>query len=300
MGNADSNEATPEEEELGELFALQLALSRAREDAEQAQAAKQRAEEERDAAQRLLNMLRENTAFTAGQITSSAAPLELQVCGLSGILLTVVAERDWSVRRVKEAILDRIGTPLEQQVLVAGEVTMSDEAAPLATVVPVVGLPAAGCTLQLTLVRQEQLPAPDALLEAIHRGNAAAALALLMLPKLPGLNDAHPRSGFNVLHEAAIWRLEDVALAILARPDFLSVNALAADYIWTGATALHLAASEGLVRLCAAIAQHPDFNQLHAGLRGDGPLGWRGATAADIARNNGQHQLVQMLEPAAH
>lgn len=78
------------------------------------------------------------------------------------------------------------------------------------------------------------------------------------------------------------------------------INARAAPgpFGWAGATALHFAATEGLVRLCAAIVAHPEFTELKAELQSDSWLGCMGDTAITVAHDYGHHAIQQLLEAA--
>ena len=77
--------------------------------------------------------------------------------------------------------------------------------------------------------------------------------------------------------------MEDIACAILARPDFTEVDRKAqdevnrqakdkvlpdrlsrGDHLCVDGTALHLAAAKGRIRLCRAIIERADFAELSA------------------------------------
>ena len=60
--------------------------------------------------------------------------------------------------------------------------------------------------------------------------------------------------------QGSAQRMEEVAVAILQRPDFSRVNVTDCE----GATALHFAAGAGLVELCRAVLQRPDFSTLRS------------------------------------
>lgn len=167
----------------------------------------------------------------------------------------------------------------------------------------------AGGALQLTLVRQVELPSPDVLVYALFRSDVATALSLLGLPRLKDLNYVEPTAGLTVLHKAALGRLEEVGIAVLRRPDFWGVNFKTAPAFGggAGATALHLAAASGLPGLCQSIVQHPDFTELLAELEGEGQIlvggMWvqfrPGNTAADIAIQSGHRSIFQWLQQKA-
>lgn len=102
-------------------------------------------------------------------------------------------------------------------------------------------------------------------------------------------------------------RLQEVGLSILQRSDFRLVNSLAGESsrYGAGATALHIAAAQGLLELTRAIVQHRGFKQLCAKLQGDGFLlfprrGWvkltKGSTASQLAREQGHHQISELLD----
>ena len=108
---------------------------------------------------------------------------------------------------------------------------------------------------------QEEEPVEaSALPEAILRADLDACLALASRRELPGLNEVHPcrwRNGVSgqgtVLYLAAQWGREDLARAILARPDFHAVNAKAQGW----GSALRCAAYLGHAGICRAILEHP-------------------------------------------
>lgn len=75
-------------------------------------------------------------------------------------------------------------------------------------------------------------------------------------PPHPELNINHPEAG-TALHWAIAMRLREAACALLACPHFIAVNGkLKADR----SSALHLAASEGLLEVVEAVLAHPEFS----------------------------------------
>ena len=86
----------------------------------------------------------------------------------------------------------------------------------------------------------------------------------MCLSPLPALSSFFSRSGETGLRCAAADKSVDVALAILARPDFTAINVSDRG----GRTALHIAARAGLKEVCAAILQRPGFNGVNAKDRG--------------------------------
>ena len=136
-------------------------------------------------------------------------------------------------------------------------------------------------------------PGPGALLAAIERRDAAAALSLLRRPRLPGLNEVD-KDRMLRLHQALAQSLPKVALAILARTDFQAVNA---KDVW-GWTALHGAAWQGFLPVCRAIVGRADFVELWAVGR-ILPSRQHGLeTALQMARKAGHREVVEFLEDA--
>lgn len=129
---------------------------------------------------------------------------------------------------------------------------------------------------------QEHRPA---LFEALDSGNADAARNLLVTVGAAGLN--YVDEGYTALQVAIIECPEDVAVGILARPEFQRVNHRNQE----GATALHLAAGSNLLAVCRAILARPEFAELLA-------LDNCGRTAAQVARNFGSDGVVDLLEGA--
>lgn len=115
-------------------------------------------------------------------------------------------------------------------------------------------------TLQLTLL-VEEVPElePEALLAAIESYDEVLALQLLQRPHLPGLNNVgEDRHGQSVLHRAILCGLDEVAVAIVKRPDFTQINRKASP---GDETALHLAAWRSFLPVCRAILGHRDFTE---------------------------------------
>lgn len=108
---------------------------------------------------------------------------------------------------------------------------------------------------------EERMPVgPGSLLTAIRAREKAQALKLLRRKKLPGLAKVDRESGGTVLHWAIQERLPEVALAILGRSDFKSVN----SENRLKQTALMLAASSGSLPICEGILQRADFVKAQA------------------------------------
>lgn len=232
------------------------------------------------------------------------APVQVHVFGLAGPLCTIAAEDEWSVGQVMAAVAERTQIPVLEQVMLEGCRILSNEecqAAKLASVLSAkahtmqAAAPPSGSAVQLTLVRQEKPQSLAALHDAIVRRNAPAALELLDKPRLSGIGNPEPASGFSVLHAAALFRLEEVALRILARTDFKAINAK-----WGGGpTALHIAARLGLQRFCRATVARPDFTELQTPLPEGCWVGRRGETAYDIAQGSGHPDIAALLLEAA-
>jgi hypothetical protein len=68
--------------------------------------------------------------------------------------------------------------------------------------------------------------------------------------------DAEDEHGRTALHCAAELGMLDTSLALVARPDFMNVNAIDRR---TGRTALHIAAHHDLAPVCAALLARDDF-----------------------------------------
>lgn len=88
--------------------------------------------------------------------------------------------------------------------------------------------------------------------------------ALEMLKSFRSLTEVGLRqqssSGHTLLHVAIKKKMPDVALAIIAHPQFDLIN----ERLRSGATALHLAARWGMMEVCKAIVQRNDFTQILA------------------------------------
>lgn len=127
--------------------------------------------------------------------------------------------------------------------------------------------------------------------DALERCDVGAALVLLRLWPLPGLNEL--RDGWTMLHWAVAQKLPMVAIEILDRVDFSAVNV---KDRW-GMTALHWAAWHGSRQVCEAIVGRTDFREIFA-------VSWRGpGTASEIARQRGHGLLADILknrEDSAH
>lgn len=122
--------------------------------------------------------------------------------------------------------------------------------------------------------------------QAIVQQNENHALYLLRMSSSPrGLNDVE--TGHTVLHLAIGFGFQEVALRILARPDFVCVNIKDP----TNSTGLHWAAGRGYIGVCRAILNREDFEQLHA-------INDLGFSALQVARGVGHQELVELLEQA--
>lgn len=206
------------------------------------------------------------------------SPLTVVVSGLGGPRCTIEASTEWIVSQVQQAICRTLDIPVDWQTLLMGVDKLEKEVTLGSLISEEVVQP-----LQLTLVVKEE---PGALLAAIQRRDVASAQLLLRQAELPGLSDVD-RLGRTVLHEAIDQELPDVALAILARPDFSIVSArrLQSD------TALHRAARQGFLPVCEAILGRADFTELLATVR-------NGDTASRAARKHGHEAVATFLEKA--
>mmetsp|Transcript_79554 Transcript_79554/g.140407 ORF Transcript_79554/g.140407 Transcript_79554/m.140407 type:complete len:610 (+) Transcript_79554:130-1959(+) len=155
-------------------------------------------------------------------------------------------------------------------------------------------------------------PARDALQRAIRKKESKKALELLKLPEVPGLNDIYQQvqawcwggKGCSMLTLAIRCGLEDVALAVLGRPDFQQLNYVE-DCGWT---CLHCAAFgfRGISgwwfgispKLCEAILARSDFRMAQARItQTPSVLGIpASSTALDVAKHRKKQQLVEQLE----
>uniref|UniRef100_A0A7S4RGN3 U-box domain-containing protein n=1 Tax=Alexandrium monilatum TaxID=311494 RepID=A0A7S4RGN3_9DINO len=117
-------------------------------------------------------------------------------------------------------------------------------------------------------------------------------------------DEPHPFSSFSCLRgDSAFCGFHaEIALAIIARPDFEQVNATNE----IGATALHLSARLGFTAGCHALLLRADFREEGARLKGRGRGDWvfedgecfgmrPGDTALDIARRHGHSGIVRLL-----
>lgn len=130
-------------------------------------------------------------------------------------------------------------------------------------------------------------PAPGALRDAIRRDDQDAAFQLLQRHPLPGLNDLI-RNGRTVLHLALLRRCPNLAMAILARPDFSMINAKGQE----ADTALHIAAVLGYLPVCQAILSRTDFTELLV------VEGSTGKTALQLARFHDHQDVAELLQDA--
>lgn len=122
--------------------------------------------------------------------------------------------------------------------------------------------------------------------QAIVQQNENHALYLLRMSSPPrGLNEVE--TGHTVLHLAIGFGFQEVALRILARPDFFCVNIKDP----TNSTGLHWAAGRGYMGVCRAILNRADFEELHA-------INDLGFSALQVARGVGHEELVELLEQA--
>ncbi|CAE8719362.1 unnamed protein product [Polarella glacialis] len=150
-----------------------------------------------------------------------------------------------------------------------------------------------------------QPPPSDALWIAIRGNKGCEALELLKLPQVPGLND--PKGSCSMLCWAIASDLQEVAVELLRRPDFLQVNE---KHIDSGLTCLHRAALKGQLQVCKAILARDDFSEAQARITQGMPGSTRalcrglphncpiGSTALDIARREGWQSIVEMLQLA--
>lgn len=198
--------------------------------------------------------------------------------GITGPRCIVEASTTWRISQVHEVLCEKLDIPADWQTLIK-------ETSPLRREVTVGSLitDQLAAALQLTLVVEE---AAGALLAAIEREDVAAALCLLRQRRLPDLNDVLPY-GESVLHRAISRGLSDVALQIVARGDFLLINAK--DYVF-GWTALHVAAVRGALPVCRAILGRADCAVALALLKDK--------TAAQWARSCGHLAAAVFIESA--
>mmetsp|Transcript_39474 Transcript_39474/g.91635 ORF Transcript_39474/g.91635 Transcript_39474/m.91635 type:complete len:514 (-) Transcript_39474:149-1690(-) len=96
--------------------------------------------------------------------------------------------------------------------------------------------------------------------------------------------NARDASGQTALHAAAWAGLSDVCAAILARTDFVEVNAIDDE----GNSALHAAAFKGLTSVCTKILEMSEFTEAAARDCDD-------RTAASLAEEKGHNELAKML-----
>ncbi|CAE8586868.1 unnamed protein product [Polarella glacialis] len=145
-----------------------------------------------------------------------------------------------------------------------------------------------------------QPPPPGALWKAITGKKEREALELLKLPQVPGLNDIDLKLGFSMLQWAIAANLQEVALELLRRPEFLQVNKK--DYC--GLTCLHQAAFGGQLQVCKAILARADFSEAQARSPSVCQVyttgRWYnvtvGSTALDCAHKAGHQSIVEMLQ----
>lgn len=127
---------------------------------------------------------------------------------------------------------------------------------------------------------------------ARHAKAKADALALLQAPKPPrDLNrnlDERYRMVFNLLHLAMHEGLPDIAVGILARPEFEGVNDKIRELPHT---VLHWAAGRGFQAVCQAIVARKDFTELIA-------RNQDGRTAAEVASCWGHDTIADFLHMA--
>lgn len=210
-----------------------------------------------------------------------ASPINIVVNGMAGPRCTVEAFAGWTILEVHGAISSKINVPRDWQTLLRGTEKLARE-------VPVDSLVIDHLEpLQLTLVVCEvPMPEPHALQAAIWTRDTSAALRLLRLERLPGLNDVY-EDRRTLLHWAIVRNLPEVALGIVARPDFTGINAKDADR-WT---ALHWAAAEGFLPVCRAILERADFTERWAITGSD-------RTAAQVADDEGHYEVRDFLQAA--
>ena len=148
------------------------------------------------------------------------APVELRVNGLSGQLCLLTVEYDWSLAAVKEAIADATRIPASLQLLIAGTMKLQRSDASL-TLKDLATSESDNC-MELTLLRVA--PNEDALRRAIVQSDSAAAVDLLRMVAVPGLNEVPRSSGRSLLHHAARLGLSDVCLALIYHEDFKLIS----------------------------------------------------------------------------
>lgn len=182
--------------------------------------------------------------------------VSITVNGIAGPRCTVDATTEWSIRQVREALSSKLNIPVQWQTLFQGAQKLTLEAK--------VGslLEDAAEPLSLSLVVAE---VPD--------------------PEPTALQEAIEVQDWTVLMQAISQELPEVAVAILARPDFSGVNAK----IVGGCTALHGAALNGFLTVCQALMRRPDFTEAAA-------VTDFGETALQIARRCGHEAVVAFLE----
>lgn len=214
-----------------------------------------------------------------------ATPVQIAVNGLAGLRCTLEASTEWTILQVHEAIEGQIRIPVDWQTLVK-------DTEKLAWEVPVASLISdkPSETLQLTLLVEEAPePDPGALWAAIRGRDEATALQVLGKRQLPGLNNVDPAGGgWTTLHLAIDHNLPEVALAIVARPDYTCINLKTP---WDGYTVLHSAAQRGYLPLCQAILGRADFCELLAVSNS-----WK--TAWELARSIGEDAVAEFLGEA--
>lgn len=134
-------------------------------------------------------------------------------------------------------------------------------------------------------------PQPGALEDALRRAlwsrDETSALQLLSNRRLSRLND-RDESKDTLLHRAIRGRLSQVALALLARPDFLKVNARSSGGWAPLHVAAHVAARVGDLAVCQALCARSDFapgKDLTEALR--------------IARGAGHREVSELLQGRA-
>lgn len=132
------------------------------------------------------------------------------------------------------------------------------------------------------------LAGPDLIDLILRSYNEPEALHILKQPEVPGLNTHFDEEFGTVLHWAIFNSYFQVALGILARSDYVQVNAKDMN----GATALHYAAEAGSLEMCEAILSCVDFLDLHA-------VSERFGTALETAEAFGHQEIHALLEAAA-
>lgn len=235
------------------------------------------------AAAALLETTSTGASPSAVASTEGEPELTLEVTGLGGFLCAVSVSSSATVREVKQVLARKSSIPAAEQILVAGLQRLCDEELTLLDAVPE---SKHGSGLVLNLIRLKDPPSPLALRIAIKSRNIDTAMELLKLPWLPGLNDIDYR-GYSLLHEALYQSLPDIAVTLIARSDFLQINAKSRG----GSSALHIAAGRGFVLVCEALLARSDLEEL--GTRGLG-----GNSARDWAARSGHLELASLLGTA--